>query len=212
MKMNSEEKNEIISISKDIGEIGIDSLLNEGLFKDIPIVGTGLSFYKLINSASDRILLNKLIRFINELDLKNQDEINQFKTKYLENDDYKKIGSKILLSLERADDLTKIKWLAKSLRIFVNRNISKSEFLRLSSIINSAYIEDVLKIHLFDQHPEISSSDSIIEKHILEHLFSIGLIGIEGTGGALASGRSTLIIYSLNRFGQLMKNEIIEHN
>ena len=68
--MNEIEKNEILSISKDLGEVGLDSLLEDGLFKDIPFVGTGISVAKLIHSISDRILLTKLIHFINELDLK----------------------------------------------------------------------------------------------------------------------------------------------
>jgi len=65
--MNEVEKREILSLSKDLGEVGLDSLLENGLFKDAPIIGTGISIAKLINSVSDRILLTKIIHFINEL-------------------------------------------------------------------------------------------------------------------------------------------------
>ena len=74
--LNETEKTEILSISKNLGEIGLDSLLGDGLFKDVPFISTGLSVTKLIRSVSDRILLTKIIHFINELGLKNQDEVN----------------------------------------------------------------------------------------------------------------------------------------
>ena len=208
--MNEIEKNEILSISKDLGEVGLDSLLEDGLFKDIPFVGTGISVAKLIHSISDRILLTKLIHFINELDLKNEEEITEFKRKYFKDKDYNRIGSKILLTLERADNLLKIKWLAKSLRLFIGKKITSNEFLRLTSIINSAYVEDVLKIVAFDKRKEITSNNDVnVKKYVLEHLFSIGLVGNLGIDGGESNGRNSGNIYALNEFGLIMRKKII---
>ncbi|MBU2920860.1 hypothetical protein KO504_05865 [Winogradskyella psychrotolerans] len=208
--MNEIEKEEILSISKDLGEVGLDSLLEDGLFKDIPFVGTGISVVKLLHSASDRILLSKIIHFINELELKNEQEIKEFKAKYFKLTDYDRIGSKILLTLERADNLQKIKWLARSLRLFIGNEITKSEFLRLTSIINSAYVEDVLKIVAFDERNEITSNNDIkVEKYVLEHLFSIGLVGNLGINGGAVDRKNSGTIYALNEFGKIMRNKII---
>lgn len=208
--MDEAEKNEIISISKDLGELGLDTLLEDGLFKDIPFIGAGISVVNLFRSASDRILLTKIIHFINELDLKSQIEVNEFKDKYLKDKDYSKIGSKILLVLERADSLTKIKWLAKCLRIFVDREISKEEFLRVSSIINNAYVEDVSQIKVFNRREEITSHNDLIDTYILDHLFSVGLLESHGiNGGSLGGDTNEGTIYALNKFGKLMKEKII---
>ena len=208
--MNEIEKAEILSISKDLGEVGLDSLLEDGLFKDIPFVGTGISVVKLIHSASDRILLSKIIHFINELELKNEQEIKEFKVKYFKYTDYDRIGSKILLTLERADNLEKIKWLARSLRLFIGKEITKSEFLRLTSIINSAYVEDVLKIIAFDERDEITSTNDInIEKYELEHLLSIGLVSNFGFDGGTIGGQNSGTIYALNEYGKIVRNRII---
>ncbi|GAB3529215.1 hypothetical protein GCM10027443_08090 [Pontibacter brevis] len=207
--MNETEKNEILSISKDLGEIGLDKLLEDGLFKDIPIIGTGISVVNLINSVSDKILLTKIIHFISELGLKNQEEVTEFKEKYLKDKDYSKIGSKILLVLERADSLTKIRWLAKSLRLFVCREISKDEFLRISSIINTAYVEDVIQIIIFDKREEITSHNDLIDTYILDHLFSVGLLANQGIDGGDMTGTNAGTIYALNKFGKLMKEKII---
>ena len=207
--MNETEKNEILSLSKDLGETAIDSLLDDGIFKDVPFIGTGISIVKLIKSASDRILLTKIIHFINDLNLKNQGEIDEFKEKYFKDSDYSKIGSKVLLILERADNSTKIKWLAKSLRLYVNRELEKQKFLRITSIINSAYTEDVEQIKIFDQREEITSQNDIIETYILDHLFSIGLLENHGFDGGDAEGLNSGTIYALNNFGKIIKEKII---
>ncbi|MGZ2372027.1 hypothetical protein ACXR6G_19825 [Ancylomarina sp. YFZ004] len=207
--MNEIEKTEILSLSKDLGETAIDSLLDDGLFKDIPFIGAGISVVKLIKSASDRILLTKIIHFINNLNLKNQVEIDEFKENYFKNSDYKKIGSKILLILERADNATKIKWLAKSLRLFIDNDLDKKQFLRLSSIINSAYTEDVQQIKIFDQRAEITSQNDLIDTYILDHCFSIGLLESHGLDGGGVARVNSGTIYALNSFGKIMKEKII---
>lgn len=214
MELKENEKNEILSLSKDLGETALDSLLEEGLFKDIPFLGTGISIIKLLSSASDRILLNKLIHFINDLNLKSQEEIDSFKEKYFKNSDYKKIGSKILLSLERADDAKKIRWLAISLRLLIDSEVNQSQFLRISSIINSAYPTDVEQLLVFDKRPEITSQNDLVESYVLDHLYSVGLIENHGFDGGDAEGINSGVVYALNSFGRIMKEKIIKttHN
>lgn len=207
--MNETEKNEILNLSKDLGEVGIDSLLEDGIFKDVPFLGAGISIVRLINSVSDRILLAKIIHFINELELKNQKEVDKFKKEYFKDKQYHKIGSKILLILERADSLTKIKWLAKGFRLLVDRKVSKEDFLRISSIINAAFVEDVTHITVFDKRLEITSTNDLIETYILSHLFSIGLLESRGFTGGDVSGINSGTIYTLNRFGRFMKENIV---
>lgn len=208
--MNNIEKNEILSISKDLGEVAIDSLLNDGLFKDIPIIGTVLSVGNLVNSISDRILLSKLLHFINELNLKSSAEVDDFKQKYFKDNDYSKIGSRILLSLELADNLEKIRWLARTLRLFIEEELTKSEYLRLSSIINSVYVEDVLKINVFNLSEKITSTNNLnIESFVLEHLFSNGIISSCGFDGGDTSGENSGTVYFLNDFGLIIRDKII---
>ncbi len=207
--MYREEKAEILSLSKDLGEIGLDSLLKDGIFKDIPVLGTILSVSKLCISVSDKILLSKLIHFINDLNLNNQQEIDDFKEKYFKDENYTKIGSKILLILERSDNETKINWLAKSLRLFVDKKINRYQFLRVSSIINSAYIEDIEKIIVFNVRHEITSQNDLIETYILDHLFSVGLLESHGFEGGGYNGENAGTIYALNEFGEIFINDII---
>lgn len=207
--MNEEEKNEILSLSQNLGEFALDSLLKDGLFKDLPLIGSVLSVGKLLLSVSDRMLLVKLIHFINDLDLKSHEEIDDFKEKYFKNEDYTKIGSKILLIIEQSDNATKIEWLAKSLRLFIDQELNKGQFLRIASIINSAFIEDVEKISIFNQRAEITSENDLIETYTLDHLFSIGLLESHGYDGGSSDGKNSGTIYALNEFGLIMTQKII---
>jgi len=141
--------------------------------------------------------------------LKSQEEVDKFKEEYFKDKDYDKIGSKILLILERADNSTKIKWLAKSLRCLIDHKISKEEFLRISSVINSAFVEDVSQITVFDKRAKITSQNDLIDTYILDHLFSVGLLGSHGFDGGDFSGVNSGTVYSLNKFGRLMKEKII---
>lgn len=207
--MRDTEKNEILSLSKDLGELAIDSLLKDGIFKDIPFIGTGISVGKLLNSLSDRILLTKIIHFINELNLKDEQEVLLFKEKYFKDSDYSKIGSKILLTLEKTDEAIKIKWLAKSLRLFIDKEITNEEFLRISSIINSSYVTDILKINAFKELDTITSNNDLIESYSLDHLFSIGLLESRGIDGGSFDGSHSGTIYGFNYFGKIMIEKII---
>lgn len=207
--MNDTEKKEILSLSTAFGEIAFDSLMKDGLFKDIPFIGTGISVGRLMNSASDRILLIIIIHFINDLGLKNQTEINEFKEKYFKDKDYKRIGSRILLIIERADDATKLKWLAKSLRLFIDQELSQQQFHRFASIINSAFPEDVQQITVFDSRPVITSKNELIDSFILDHLFSIGLLESHGFDGGDVTGLNAGTMYALKDYGNIMRNKII---
>ena len=158
--MNEKDKNEILSLSQDLGELALDSILKDGLFKDLPLIGSVFSVSKLLLSVNDRMLLVRLIHFINDLNLKTQEEID------------------------------------------------KKHFLRMSSIINSAYTEDVEKISIFNKRAEITSFNDLIETYILDHLFSLGLLESHGFDGG-TNGENSGTIYALNEFGCIMNQKIV---
>jgi len=208
--MKSNTKPEISSISINLMEVAIDSIFKDGILRDIPFVSTLFSIGKMSKTVTDTLLLNRIICFIEELDFKNIDQIEEFKERYFKNDNYQKIGSRVLLSLEKADDETKIKWIARSFRIFINKEIDKGIFLRLSSIINGAFVSDVEKIVIFNDKESIVSNDQEVESYVLDHLFSIGLLENIGTDGGSSFDRNNGgIIYRLNIFGEVMLNKIL---
>ena len=203
-------KDELITLSSNLGEVAIDSILTDGIFKDIPIISSIISLAKLGKTASDSLLLIRLIKFINSLDLKSELEVKKFKEKYFKNEDYPKIGSKILLILEKADEELKIKWLAKSLLLFLDNVITLNEFLRISSIINSLFPIDVEKIVVFRERDRITSINDLVESYVLNHLYSIGLLSTGGFDGGDVSGKNAGNVFVLNKFGNIFMNHLLE--
>lgn len=54
------------NVISDYLEIGIDSLMNEGILKELPIVNTIVGVLKVGKNVHDRNLLKQTLTFINE--------------------------------------------------------------------------------------------------------------------------------------------------
>ena len=167
MEKNKEsEINDCVkAISVDIGELVVDSFLNDGLLKDIPILGFSINAYKLTNNIRDIILLNKLKLFIENLNIINEKDLDNFKDKITKDKFRKEIGIKLLNIIDKSDEYIKIKWLAKVFLDYLNKNIPKDFFFRIITIINNAFVQDILKIRVFKNKTEILSNNKLIESY-----------------------------------------------
>ncbi len=200
--MNDEMKNEILSLTSGLSESVIDSFLSDGLFRDVPILRSFVSIVKLTRNVSDIIFLKKLLTFFNALELKNQDEIDSLKQKFLKEKDHKRIGSKIIYVINSIDDEVKSKWLAKLFLKFIDKNISIDEFLILSSIIHQIYTTNAEGIKVFKQREVITSQNKLIKGSTLEHLCSVGLlsnVGIDEGDSTEESDHGSM--FCLNEYG-----------
>jgi len=55
------------NIVSDFAELSVDSILQEGVLKDIPIVSTLISLTKVGISINDKLFLKKILYFINNI-------------------------------------------------------------------------------------------------------------------------------------------------
>ena len=65
MELTMDKSN--LSIVGDIGEVMIDAVLDDGIFKDIPVIGAIVGAGKCIKNVSDVLFTKKLIAFLFEL-------------------------------------------------------------------------------------------------------------------------------------------------
>lgn len=145
MKNNEASSLEVIlkddglhEISKELIEIGIDSFLEEGILKDIPIAGTVHSLLKASRTITDKLFAKKIIFFLNSLDEVSAKDREEMINEINQSEDYKiQVGKKILFILDRADDHEKAAWVGTLFNAFLHREISYKEFLLSSKIINS---------------------------------------------------------------------------
>ncbi|WP_160067553.1 hypothetical protein [Sphingobacterium bovisgrunnientis] len=69
---------DILSIIKELGEVGIDQLIEQSIVRDIPIVSTLFSISNIINSISDKMLSLKIRAFLSELNNIDKSKISEF--------------------------------------------------------------------------------------------------------------------------------------
>lgn len=131
-------------VTIDLAETFSDSLLNDGLLKDIPIIGSIVGLTKTAISLNDRLLIKKLIYFISELK-----EIEPHKRDKLisdiDNSESQRIrvGEKLLYIIDKSDDHYTAKYIAILFKAFLNEEITYSQFLRCSAIIQKLILQDI---------------------------------------------------------------------
>lgn len=161
-------------------EIGIDSIIDEGILKEIPIVKTIAGVLKVGKNVHDRNLLKQTLVFINEFNRNEirQDKIEEYK-KRIENDPKKcedELG-RIILLLNNFIDREKSIMLSKVFKDYVGQLLNWNEFCEYSEIINRLFIQDfsfLQEVYL----GRISDTTNRSDIYKVERLNSLGIIGM----------------------------------
>src|SRR5207253_2416236 len=118
------------NVTSELAETFTDTLLNEGLLREIPIIGTIIGLTKASFNLNDRLLIKKLIYFISELkdiDIKKRQKLNSA----IDNSGKQKvrIGEKLLYIIDKSDDHITAKYIAILFSAFLNEEITYAKFL-----------------------------------------------------------------------------------
>ena len=127
-------------LSQDYAEIALDTLTNESLLSEIPIIKSLVSFYKITSSIIDRHNVKKILIFLEEFHSKNIDEnkLKKFKKRFSENTKHRNhVLETILLLNEKFIDTEKSKILANLFSAHIEEKLSWEEFFNLSFILSN---------------------------------------------------------------------------
>jgi hypothetical protein len=164
---NSLEKtlkdSDLHSFTEGVGEVALDSLLEEGVLKDLPIIGMISGLTKTALNIQDQLFLKKIIRFLTELRNTDYKERNRLITKIDKSEEFEiKVGEKLLYIIDKCDDHISSVYVAKLFRAFLNGEIDYSEFLRGATIIQNIFEED-LKFFLNSKVEELEKEIKAID-------------------------------------------------
>lgn len=135
------------NVTKDLAEIVVDGFLNEGIIRDIPVLGSIVGIGKGIMSISDRLFTKKLLLFIYELKDMTFVERNQQITKILTDSKYQdSIGEKLLMIVDKCNDSKKATWLGKLFLHCLQNEITYKDFIRCAEIINNASLYSLIEV------------------------------------------------------------------
>lgn len=161
-------------ISSEILELGIDSLLKDGILKDIPIVNSIISVYNFGVSIRERFFIKKVIEFLYSLKDTTKEERVEFLNKHSK--DKPQLGEKLIVILDRLDDIYKALLIGNVFSNYLHENINLVTFQRLSQIIDRCFVED---LKYLDNH----SDQDIIKGYVGLSLSNCGITTLASFDG-----------------------------
>jgi len=188
-------------ILAEMGEITIDSIVENDAINQIPIIGTLRSVYKIANSVSDYLFIQKLLKFFNELGQISDEQKEKMKLRIQNDLEYQnKVGDHLLEVINKIDDSDKPKLIAKLFRAYIDEKIDLQKFFKYSQIINKSFLPDLLSIKKYYSGQTLSIEES-------SSLLSLGLLEVKTKKqtqnvslGGLA--RNNQIEFTLNSVGK----------
>ncbi len=134
-------------ITPDLLEVALDHILDESIIKDIPIVRTIVGIYKATASIRDRALVKKLVNFLSSLSAVSQEVRQQFRARMNVDEKFKcKVGEKLLLIIERLDDMGKPSLVALAFQAYMEEYIDFDMFQRLACAIDKSFYPDLMSL------------------------------------------------------------------
>lgn len=176
MELTMDKSN--LSVVGDIGEVIIDAAMDDGIFKDIPVIGAIVGAGKCIKNVSDVLFTKKIIAFLFELRDTDVHEREKAIAKWESDAKYRiRVGEVLLNMINRCDDTQKAKWLSQLFLELVLKRNETELFMRAEKVLSSLSVTDIIN---FLAIPELSYTVLSLEEG--EPYANSGLYRIEPGG------------------------------
>jgi len=154
-------------LAQEYAELGLDLITDDGVLRDIPIVGSIVKISKAVGSIRDRLYLKKLLHFLHKVGETTQQEREAFIEDNCQ--ETKQFEETVLLILERSDRIEKATLIGKIFKACILGKLRYADALKLSEMTNRAFWGDMVAM--------LELKDS--KQHNHQHLFTAGLFSID---------------------------------
>jgi hypothetical protein len=179
-------RSDLSNVALEAAEVGIDSVLDEGLLNDIPVLSTIKGLIKTGGAIKEYLYIKKICRFLGPLNAIPQSERIKFINILGDSEQERtRAGENILLIIDRLDNTDKPKILGCIFRDYLLGNISKTQFMLLAKsleLLNLAYVPNLISYY----HGPYDTA--LIKDDVLQQLATSGLVGMYFGSGALNGG------------------------
>jgi hypothetical protein len=149
----AQQERPLLEAALENAEVIVDALSDDGVLKEIPVIGTAVKVCKAIDTIRDRLFVAKLKRFLFGLG----DEVKfvaKLRKKIAQSPEQaQKVGETLLMVLERITDIDKADLLAIFFYAYTDEFITSEEFRRIAQSIDMALIDDLHKLLALEQNP-----------------------------------------------------------
>jgi len=160
-------KEEAISIISDNAEVIVDSLIENEILKEIPVIGTSINIIKAVNSIRDNAYLNKVKRFLEHLGEFTEEQRQRLAEESRKDKKRRtRFGESLFSTIEQSDSLSKIDYLACAFESFLNSEIDDHELRHICHAIKTAFCDEL---------KEIIETENVPPQILLKHNISSGL-------------------------------------
>jgi len=188
-----------LSAAANIAEVGLDAVLNEGVLREIPILGTIVGVSRAGGAIRDRIYLKKVARFLTALSTAGELERESFMKNLGDQDSRIRFSESVLMLIERADDIRKADLIGYLWASCARDEIKYSDAVRLCYMVNRAFYTDLE----FLQNMKFGVQGE--DTPIAEALFSSGLVSDFGfCGGNFSDRLSAGTRFGRNKYGDML--------
>lgn len=153
---------EVGAVATDLLEVGLDAIMDDGLLKEVPVISTAVSLYKIGNSIKERHQLKKLASFVVALNNGIADEEKRAHYKNTVKDDPKRRDKEleyIVILIDRYIHSSKAALLAKLFLAYLDERISWVEFTKYAEVLDRLLPGD-LEL-LLGTFPQVFHQDKI---------------------------------------------------
>lgn len=192
----------IVPVSVEFLENGIDELISNNVLRDIPVLNSISAVIRIGKDLHERNLLKQTSVFLSEFNSGTIDEekLQKYKEKLDTDKEKKSELERVLLILNNNIDVEKSKYLAKLFTAYLNEEITWDEFCEFSDVTNRLFIED------FRLLKALWSNNSYLSKggdnFRAERIYSVGITGIRNNNIVITGEPQGLGGRCLNLLGQ----------
>lgn len=191
-----------------IAEVGIDSIMSDGLLKDIPIVNLLLNASRTFKAIHERNLLKNNALFLDAVNSQKIDDkkVQAYKKKLLNEKTAERELGRVIVLLDQYVDNIKAQMLGRLFCQYIDRDYSWDKFCELSDILNRLFLDDMPFLYsIFGSDGRQAIYHIYKIPYNIKRLESIGLVELFGEYSSFGDR----LLLSENMFAELTDNGLL---
>ena len=164
----------VTDLTGSLVEVGLDSIMDDGLLKDIPFLSTAISVYRIGHSVKERFCIKKLAIFIDEINKNTvkEERRSKYRLDFQENQDFRNRELEhILVLIDRYVTCDNAIFLAKIYLAYLDGIIDWVTFTQYSEILDRFLYADITALKRIGDENYLSPQDQLLR------ISALGLVG-----------------------------------
>ncbi|MCP5304361.1 MAG: hypothetical protein H6953_02850 [Chromatiaceae bacterium] len=162
--------NKFLEASLEGAEALADSLIENEVVKNIPVVGTAIKIVSGTLDLREKLFVSKVQRFVQEIECLSKEEKWKFRRSVLSDEEsMRRAGEAALLVLDKLSEMKKAELLGFYFACFLAGRLDQIQFRRVAAAIDTAFLDDL------EEFLVLGADEQSSQKHYMESLVSSGL-------------------------------------